>query len=67
MSMDEGVQRELGNLEARVVILEGLVSSIGSDVKHIRSRTDRASGLVMLIMLCVPAALAATVTWLISR
>lgn len=67
MGHAEDIQRDIGNIEARVVILESAVATIGTDVKAIRSRTDRASGFVMLVFLCVPAAFGAALTWFLSR
>ncbi len=63
----EDIQRDIGNLEARVVVLERTIGTMSKDVKVIRSRTDRASGFIMLFILCVPVALGAAVTWLLSR
>ncbi len=64
---EDDVQRELGSLEARVVALEKTIGVIGQDVKAIRSRTDRASGIAMLIWICVPAALGAVLTWFVTK
>ncbi len=64
--MDD-VQRDLGDLTARVVNLETALAAISVDLKAIRSRTDRASGFVMLVFLCVPAAFAAALTRFLSR
>ena len=65
--MTETTQRDIGNLTARVVTLEASMVSISDDLKAIRSRTDRASGFVMLVLLCVPTGLAVVATWLFSR
>jgi len=64
---NEDVQRELGNLEARVGALEKTIGTISADVKAIRSRTDRASGIALLIWLCIPAAVGAGFTWFLTR
>lgn len=64
---NEDVQRDLGDLAARVVVLEGTIGTIGKDVKAIRSRVDRVSGIALLIWICVPGALGAGLTWLFSR
>jgi len=64
---DEDIQRELGGLEARVSALEIIIGGISEDVKAIRSRTDRASGIAMLIWICIPAAIGAVATWVFSR
>ena len=64
--MDD-MQRDVGNLTARVVNLETTMATMSEDVKAIRSRTDRASGFVMLVILCVPTALAVAITWFLSR
>jgi len=63
----EDIQRELGGLEARVTALERTIGTISKDVKAIRSRTDEASGIAMLIWICIPAAIGAAATWILSR
>jgi len=65
--MTENVERDIGSLKARVGNLEKAMESISEDIKAIRSRTDRASGFVMLVILCIPAAAGAAVMWLIGR
>lgn len=64
---EDDVQRELGSLEARVMALEKTIGVIGQDVKAIRSRTDRASGIAMLIWICVPALFGAGLTWFLAK
>ncbi len=63
----EDIQRELGGLEARVRALEKTIGGISQDVKAIRSRTDRASGIAMLVWICIPAAIGAVAAWMFSR
>ncbi len=47
--MDDGIQRELGNLEARVEGLEKTIGTMSDDVKAILKRLNQASGLAALI------------------
>ena len=59
-------ERELGGLEARMTAVELTLTGMGNDLKAIRSRTDRASGFVILVILCIPAAAGAALTWFLS-
>ncbi len=65
--MAEDVQRELGSLEARMTTVEATLETVAEDVKKIRSRTDKASGIAMLVWICIPTAFGAALAWFFTR
>jgi hypothetical protein len=58
---------EIAALKARVDALEADIAEIKGDVKAIRSRTDKWSGVVGLVVLAVPTLLGAAAGWLLGR
>jgi hypothetical protein len=61
-------------LEPRVAVLENKVnrqeewlSSMARDIKAIRSRTDKWSGVVAIVVLSVPALVGGAIGWLLGR
>ena len=61
------IEKELADQRARVSILERELRDIKTDLKAIRSKTDRWSGQVALFVLAIPAGIAAIVTWLLGK
>lgn len=53
-------------LEAQVDLLQRDISEMKADLKAIRSKTDRWSGVVAVGFILLPATVAAFLTWLVS-
>ena len=71
--MDE-IEARVGNLEVRLVRseerhdhMDSDLAEIKRDVKAIRSRTDRWSGIVGLLTISLPAVVAAIVGWFVGK
>ena len=58
---------ELAALRAEVDGLKRDMAELKADVKAIRSRTDKWSGVAGLAMLSIPALLGAAAGWLLHR
>ena len=61
------VESELATLEARVDNMEKRLDEIASDVKAVRSRTDKWSGVTGLIMLAIPTTFGAVLGWIAHK
>jgi hypothetical protein len=58
---------EIAALKARVDAMEADVTEIKGDVKAIRSKTDKWSGVVAIVVLSAPALLGTAFGWFLSR
>ena len=58
---------DIAALKARVDGMESDIAEIKGDVKAVRSKTDKWSGIVGLAMLSVPALLGAAAGWLLHK
>ena len=57
-------ETEITELRVRVDQMEEDLRTIKADVKAIRSKTDKASGVFGFLIITVPAAIGAAGTWL---
>lgn len=65
MSDQHGTQ--IADLKARMTAVEYGLKEMRSDVKAIRSKTDRASGVVALFWVLIPAAAAGFLGWIVGK
>lgn len=58
---------DIATMKARLDVLERDMAELMADVKAIRSRTDRWSGVAGLVAIAVPALLGGALGWFLKK